>query len=80
MAEHVSKITVSRWAMECLGNITNLNKLTSRLSPGGVHEVEDYYVRTTTHLAHTWEVLILVAVLCGIISIVVLRSLKKDHR
>ena len=36
MAEHVSKITVSRWAMECLGNITNLNKLTSRLSPGGV--------------------------------------------
>lgn len=80
MAEHVSKITVSRWAMECLGNITNLNKLTSRLSPGGVHEVEDYYVRTTTHLTHTWEVLILVAVLCGIISIVVLRSLKKDHR
>jgi len=80
MAEHVSKITVSRWAMECLGNITNLNKLTSRLSPGGVHEVEDYYVRTTTHLAHTWEVLILVAVLCEIISIVVLRSLKKDHR
>lgn len=80
MAEHVSKITVSRWAMECLGNITNLNKLTSRLSPGGVHEVEDYYVRTTTHLAHTWEVLILVAVLCGIISIVVFRSLKKDHR
>ncbi len=80
MAEHVSKITVSRWAMECLGNITNLNKLTSRLSPGGVHEVEDYYVRTTTHLAHTWEVLLLVAVLCGIISIVVLRSLKKDHR
>lgn len=79
-AELVSKITVSRWAMECLGNITNLNKLTSRLSPGGIHEVEDYYVRTTTHLAHTWEVLILVAVLCGIISIVVLRSLKKDHR
>ena len=79
-AELVSKITVSRWAMECLGNITNLNKLTSRMSPGGVHEIEDYYVRTTTHLAHTWEVLALVAVLCGIISIVVLRSLKKDHR
>ena len=79
-AELVSKITVSRWSMECLGNITNLNKLTSRLSPQGIHEAEDYYVRTTTHLCHTWEVLLLIGILCGIISILVLKNLKKDHR
>lgn len=76
----ISKVTVSRWSMECLGNITNLNKLPSRLAPQGIHEVEDFYVRTTTHLRHTWEILALTAVICGVISVIVLRSLKRDQR
>ena len=76
----ISKVTVSRWSMECLGNITHLNKLPSRLAPQGIHEVEDFYVRTTTHLRHTWEILALTAVICGVISVIVLRSLKRDQR
>lgn len=76
----ISKVTVSRWSMECLGNITNLNKLPSRLAPQGIHDIEDFYVRTTTHLRHTWEILALTALICGVISVIVLRSLKRDQR
>lgn len=79
-AKMISKITVSRWAMECLGNITNLNKLPSKVTSDGSHVADDFYVRTGTHLIHTWELLLLVAVICGVISVVVLRNLKKDHR
>lgn len=79
-ALQISKVTVSRWAMECLGNITNLNALPSIASPTGEHKTYDFFARTTTHLAHTWEILAIVAVFCGGVSIVVLRNLKKDHR
>lgn len=79
-AKIISRITVSRWAMECLGNITDLNKLSSKVTPDGSHTADDFYVRTGTHLAHTWEILFLVAVVCGVISVMVLRNLKKDHR
>ncbi len=79
-ALQISKVTVSRWAMECLGNITNLNALPSSATPTGQHQTYDFFVRTTEHLGHTWEVLAAVAVICGGVSIAVLRNLKKDHR
>lgn len=84
----ISKITVSRWAMECLGNTANLNALPYKeietemgefmKIPADPHE--DFFVRTSEHLWHTWELLLLITVLCGIVSVIVLRNLKKDKR
>ena len=85
--EWFSKLTVSRWAMECLGNITDLNGLPRRMAYEDEAlaalippHYDDLYARGAAHLWHIWVVLGVVAVVCGAISAVVLRSLKKDQR
>lgn len=85
--KQISKITVSRWAMECLGNTANLNALPYKEieSETGVMKIpaepfETFFVRTPEHLRHTWEILLLILLLCGVVSVAVLRNLKKDKR
>lgn len=78
-AHKISTVTVSRWAMECLGNITNLNKLDMAVK-NMPHEPNDFYNRGVSHLLQTWGILGLVAVICGVISVIVLTSLKRDQR
>ena len=79
MSKKISLVTVSRWAMEGLGNITNLNALDSGI-PNQPVQHNDFYNRGLGHLAHTWEILGVVAVICGIISVIMLHNLKKDRR
>lgn len=79
VAYKISYATVSRWSMECLGNITNLNKLDSAIK-NVPHEAKDFYNRGVQHLANTWGILFAAAILCGVISVIVLRNLKKDQR
>lgn len=78
-AKKISYLTVSRWAMECLGNITNLNKLDSAVK-NVPHQISDFYNRGVGHLAQTWGILFLIAILCGIVSMAVLHNLKRDQR
>lgn len=78
-AHKISNVTVSRWSMECLGNITDLNKLDMEIKTMP-HEPNDFYNRGVGHLLQTWGILFLVAVVCGVISVVVLRNLKRDQR
>lgn len=78
-AQKISTVTVSRWAMECLGNITNLNKIDMAVK-NMPHEPNDFYNRGVSHLLQTWGILGLVAVICGVISVIVLISLKRDQR
>ena len=85
--EWFSRLTVSRWAMECLGDITDLNGLPRRMAYEDEAlaalippHYDDLYARGAAHLWHIWVVLGAVAVVCGVISVVVLRSLKKDQR
>lgn len=78
-ADKISYITVSRWSMECLGNITNLNKLNMKVT-GMPHEHNDLYNRGASHLTNTWLILFLMMAVCGVISVIVLRNLKKDTR
>jgi len=65
--------------MECLGNITNLNKLNMKVT-GMPHEHNDLYNRGASHLTNTWLILFLMMAVCGVISVIVLRNLKKDTR
>lgn len=78
-AHKISYLTVSRWAMECLGNITDLNKLDMAIKTMP-HEPNDFYNRGVTHLLQTWGILFMVSVACGVISVIVLRNLKRDER
>jgi len=41
---------------------------------------EDFFVRTSEHLWHTWLILLLIMLICGVVSTIVLRNLKKDKR
>ena len=84
----ISKITVSRWSMECLGNTADLNALpykeieteTGELMKIPAKPYEDFFVRTSEHLWHTWLILLLIMLICGVVSTIVLRNLKKDKR
>lgn len=84
----ISKITVSRWSMECLGNTADLNALpykeieteTGELMKIPAKPYEDFFVRTSEHLWHTWLILFLIMLICGVVSTIVLRNLKKDKR
>jgi ABC-type transport system involved in multi-copper enzyme maturation permease subunit len=87
IGEWLSKLTISRWAMECLGNITNLNVLPRRMAYEDENLAalipphhDDLYARSTEHLWHIWVVLLVISVLCGIISVLVLRNLKREQR
>lgn len=75
-AHKISYITVSRWSMEALGNIADLNKMREEM----FMDAKDIYERGVSHLTQTWGILLAMALLCGIISVVVLRSLKEDQR
>ena len=84
----ISRITVSRWSMECLGNTADLNALpykeieteTGELMKIPAKPYEDFFVRTSEHLWHTWLILLLIMLICGVVSTIVLRNLKKDKR
>ncbi len=84
----ISKVTVSRWAMECLGNTANLNSLPYKEIESETGEMmkipgepwDEFFVRTPEHLWHTWLVLLVIMLLCGVVSVLVLRNLKKDKR
>jgi len=78
-ADKISCLTASRWSMECLGNITNLNNLKSAIE-NVPHKTSDFYKRGVGHLVSTWSILLLIMVICGIISVIVLQNLKKDER
>jgi hypothetical protein len=47
---------------------------------GMPHEHNDLYNRGASHLTNTWLILFLMMAVCGVISVIVLRNLKKDTR
>lgn len=87
-ADKISYITVSRYGMQCLGGISRLNQLNmkddnpmfkTKKMPHG-HETYAMFKHTFANLVGTWWILIGIAVLCGIVSIIVLQSLKNEQR
>lgn len=61
-ASAVSGLMLSRWGMEALGSISNLNDLPLRLQaefPMIPHEADDAFLSTTGHLLMVWLVLLL---------------------
>ena len=79
----VSGLMVSRWGMESLGSISNLNDLPLRLQsefPMLSHEADEAFLYTAEHLTEVWLILVLFVVVPLILGDLALRRVDKDGR
>lgn len=82
-ASNVSAVMLSRWGMEALGSISNLNDLPLRLQeefPMIPHEADEAFLYTAEHLQKVWLILLVFVVAPLIIGNIALYSVKKDTR
>lgn len=81
--EIISYCTISKWSVEALGSIVDLNSLDLRLKeqvPQLVNEAKDIYEHSASHLRFDWMMLLLMMLLFTILSCVALLNLKNDKR
>lgn len=82
-ASGVSALMLSRWGMEALGSISNLNELPLRLQeefPMLPHTADDAFLYTQEHLRNVWIVLFFFVVVPLLIGNIALHSVKRDTR
>lgn len=82
-ASSVSGLMLSRWGMEALGSISNLNDLPLRLQeefPMIPHEADEAFLHTVEHLGEVWLILTLFVIAPLIIGNFALHRVKKDSR
>lgn len=82
-ASSVSAVMLSRWGMEALGSISNLNDLPLRLQeefPMIPHEADEAFLYTAEHLREVWLILIVFVVVPLSIGNIALHGVKKDTR
>lgn len=82
-AASVSAVMLSRWGMEALGSISNLNDLPLRLQeefPMIPHEADEAFLYTAEHLREVWLILLVFVVTPLIIGNIALHNVKKDTR
>lgn len=82
-ASGVSALMLSRWGMEALGSISNLNALPLRLQaefPMIPHQADDAFLHTSGHLWTVWLILAAFVVLPLVIGNFALHGVRKDGR
>ncbi len=86
IAKKIANLTISKWGMEAMGSIGNLNDDSLPLKMSLVFpnvtrlEVEDAYDPTTEHLLKVWLVLLLFIVIFTLISIIALEFVDHDKK
>ena len=84
--EFISYFTISKWSVEGLGSVANLNALESRIAreypdlPLGEREVEEVFRYSVGHLNLVLFILLLFVVVEMILCALALRRIKKDQR
>lgn len=79
----IAYMTISKWSVESLGSIADLNDLTMKMQeeiPGLTHEFQDIFEAAKGHLLGHWLALAGMIVLCGIVTTLLLRNVAKDGR
>lgn len=82
-ASSVSALMLSRWGMEALGSISDLNALPLRLQeefPMIPHEVDDAFLYTSEHLWKVWLILAVFVIVPLVVGNFALHGVKKDSR
>lgn len=83
VGKYISYATASRWTVEALGSIVNLNDLPLRMQseyPMIEHEAEEFFEATAGHVEKSWGILAAMTVLFLTVSVISLRRLPKDSR
>ena len=79
----IAYATISKWSVESLGSIADLNSLTLKMQeeiPGIEHEFQEIFEFTRKHLMSNWAVLAGMVLFCGVLTTVLLRNVAKDGR
>ena len=81
----VSKIfswfTASRWSVEALGSIADLNSLVNEVQGQTFYrDPQDIYNHTLNHLMQDWGILIIMTVVCIVLARILLINIKNDRR
>lgn len=82
-AEKVSYLMLSRWGMEALGSISNLNDMQLKIQltvPTVPHEAEDMFLCTKEHLCEVWGIFIIFILAFVIVANLFLHGVSKDSR
>lgn len=82
-ASKVSALMLSRWGMEALGSISNLNDLPLRLQgefPMIPHTADDAFGYTSEHLRTVWLILAIFVIVPLVVGNLALHGVKKDSR
>lgn len=83
VGKKIAYVTVSKWSVEGLGSIANLNDLETKLQqemPNAEHEFQKIFEYTKGHVLHHWAILGVMALICGILTTVLLRRISRDGR
>ena len=83
LAEKVSYFMISRWGMEALGSISELNDLPLRMAeefPILEHEAEEMFEAEPLHLLGVWLILLVFIAVCFAIGDLLLHHVSKDSR
>ncbi|MBO7251158.1 MAG: ABC transporter permease [Oscillospiraceae bacterium] len=84
LSSSISAFMFSRWGMEALGTISDINSLDLFVPYGDgymiPHDPVDYFTYTPEHLMEVWMILIVFCVGLMIIGNIALYSVKKDSR
>jgi energy-coupling factor transporter ATP-binding protein EcfA2 len=77
-SEIISFFTISRWSVESLGNIVDMNSLRHRYTQ--IHYKPDkLFEHGLSHLTQTWLILVLFILVSAVVSIIFLRNVSKDR-
>lgn len=83
LGNQIAYATISKWSVEGLGSIADLNSLTLKMQeemPNLTHEFQEMFETTKGHLLTNWGILAGMALACGVITAAALRNVAKDGR
>ena len=82
-ASSMSAFMISRWGMEALGSISDLNGLPLRIQeefPMIPHEADAAFTYTAEHLTEVWLIMLLFVIVPLVIGMISLYQVKNDKR
>ena len=82
-AKYIAYLTVSKWSVESMGSILDLNSLALRMQkeiPALEHEAQDIYEHTGAHVMSRWGVLLGMTLALAALTTILLTCVKKDQR
>ncbi len=80
LADILSWFTVSRWSVEALGSIADMNSLPSKMGDLVQIEFKDIYDHTLGHIGFDWMILAAMITVCIVLSGILLINVKNDRR